>query len=284
VWPELLPEDAYENISAVEEVDNNSFMTLVAEGNVFLTFEIVDVSNDSASIRVTLELNNALANFQKPLGRLVLSRTILLNLTDMMYHHNGRVLGRPTFFVDPARLPKKGDLLVRSSVLREFNFTTSDLVVNNVSFTWMDKKILHTYYGDFNPPYVLIESNAVPLVWSRGGGIIKASLISGGVYDFDTGIMLTTMLMKTSPELLSLGVILGNSYDYLAGEKMSKLFDEGRADKEWWQPGFNLYDTNIKFPETSSSKTPNTGMKYFFAASLALLVLTAFLNRRWGKE
>ncbi|WP_240910702.1 hypothetical protein [Thermococcus sp. MV11] len=124
----------------------------------------------------------------------------------------------------------------------------------------------------------------MPLVWSRGGGIIKASLISGGVYDFDTGIMLTTRLMKTSPELLSLGVILGNSYDYLAGEKMSKLFNEGRANKEWWQPGFNLYDTNIKFPETSSSKAPNTGMKYFFAASLALLVLTAFLNRRWRRE
>ncbi|AEK73496.1 hypothetical protein GQS_08000 [Thermococcus sp. 4557] len=284
VWPGLLPKDAYKNISTVEKIDNGSFITLVVKGNVFLTFEIVDISDDTASIRVTLDMSKVLVNFHKPLNRLILSRTIHLNLTDMMYYQNGRALGMPAFFMDPAKLPDKGALLVRLSILRESNFRTSDLRVNNVSFTWMDKKILHTYYGDFNPPYILVESNEVPLIWSREGGGIWVSVASSRVYDSDTGVMLTAPLMGLSPELLTIGIINGDSYDYLAGRRMKELFDEGKADREWWEPGFNLYDTNIKFPETSSSKTPITGMKYFFAASLALLVITAVLNWRWKRE
>ncbi|CAD5245144.1 conserved exported protein of unknown function [Thermococcus camini] len=279
VWPELLPKDAYESMSAVEEIDTDSFITLVVKGDVFLTFEIVDMSNDTASIRVTLEMNKVLVNFHKPLNRLVLSRTIHLNLTDMMYHQNGMALGTPAFFVDPAKLPDKGTLLVRLSTLRRFNFTTSDLKVNNLSFTWMDKKILHTHYGDFNPPYILVGSNEVPLIWSRGEGGIWVSVASSRVYDSDTGVMLTTPLMGLSPELLTIGIINGDSYDYLACRRMKELFNEGKADREWWEPGFNLYDTNIEFPETSSTAAPRTGMRYFFLLSLTFLIITQTIQR-----
>ncbi|WP_148883817.1 hypothetical protein [Thermococcus aciditolerans] len=287
VWPTLLPEEAYEKISTVEDINNSIPISLFVRGDVLLTFRILNVTKEYARIEVTLELNDVTVDCLncRYLKKLVLSRVLVLNLTDMMYHdENGAVLGRPTFFVDPSNPPSRGDLIASSVPLKRLEIHTQDLIVSNLSFTWQEGKVLHTYFRDFLPPYILVESNQVPFLWSKYGGSITASAMSSMVYDFDTGLMITTWLLDITPEFISLGIINGDSMNYQASRELQRLFDEGRADKEWWQPGFNLYDTNIRFLKTSSSGAPNTGMRYFFAISLALLILTAFLNWRWQRE
>ncbi|WP_048150425.1 hypothetical protein [Palaeococcus ferrophilus] len=284
VYPPLMPPDAREKVLAIEEVSEDEPVSIFVRGHVFLTFRVVSIKNDSAKINITLELNDAWAYNRHRIGVLKLSRVLLLNRSDMMYYgENGAALGRPIFFMNPLSPPHRDELWMNVSPLVKFGISTKNLVVKNVSYSWMVDKTLHTYYRDFVSPYIYIESNRAPFFWKLPDGYISGSLHIGAVYDFDTGIMLTSVFTKASPELLSLGIVLGSDYDYRAGEKLSKLIDEEKTDREWWQPGFNLYDTNIKFPETSSTATPNTGMKYFFAVSLVCLLLTIILTWRWRR-
>ncbi|NJE02440.1 hypothetical protein [Thermococcus sp. JdF3] len=262
----------------------DELVSLMVRGNVFLTFRILNVQNETALVNTTLELNDVWIYNRYYLDKIVMSTSLTLDLRRMEYiDDNGSVLGRPTFLVFPENLPPKGSLLVNMSRVGKLGAATGDILVDNVSYSSWEHTKLNTYYRTFEPPYIHISSSQVPFYWKLSDGYYSATIWNNYIYDFDTGVLITGFFDVT-PELLVLGVINGDSHDYSASERNERLKDRGETPHELWNPGFNLYDTNIKFPETSSSKAPNTGMKYFFAASLALLVLTAFLNWRWRRE
>ncbi|ASJ08009.1 hypothetical protein A3L11_01705 [Thermococcus siculi] len=285
VYPPLIPSSARKKLLAIEEVSEDEPASIFVRGDVFLTFRVVSIKNDSAKINITLELNDAWVYNRHRIGVLKLSRVLLLNRSDMRYYdENGAAFGRPIFFMNPLSPPRRDELWMNVSPLVKLGISTKDLVVKNVSYSWMADKTLHTYYRDFVSPYIYIESNRAPFFWKLPDGYISGSLHIGAVYDFDTGIMLTSVFTKSSPELLSLGIVLGSDYDYQAGEKLSKLFDEEKSDREWWQPGFNLYDTNIKFPEYNVSDSESTPSKYFFLAALLALLISALIGWRCRGE
>ncbi|ASJ08010.1 hypothetical protein A3L11_01710 [Thermococcus siculi] len=290
VWPQLLPGDAYSRIkkayegtSSLIKMDNNSIVSLIVQGDSYLTFEIFNVTNESALVRVTLELNNVSVRSGATLPRLVLSKVLRLNLTDMMYYEeDGTPIGPPTFFIDPSNPPTKGEHVLSPEFMKKHRLLGDDIVVTNVSFTWMEDKILHTHYRDFLPPYLYIEGRSRYLVYDLKTGD-SVETITQLVYDIDTGILITTLFCDATPELASIGVIDPSPLDRVNSRRLERTVEEGKADREWYAQGFNLYDTNIKFPETSSTATPNTGMKYFFAVSLVCLLPTIILTWRWRR-
>ncbi|CAD5245143.1 conserved exported protein of unknown function [Thermococcus camini] len=291
VWPPLLPKDAYakikeayEGTSGLVKMDNNSIVPLLVRGDSYLTFEILDVTNKTALVKVTLEMNNVSASPEEILPRLILSKILILNLSDTTYYEeDGTPIGSPMFFIDLTNPPMKGEHLLSQAFMKKYHLRGDNIVVTNVSFAWMEDKTLHTHYRDFLPPYIYIEGRSKYLVYDLNTGS-RVETITQMIYDIDTGILITTLFCDAAPELVSLGVIDSSPLDRVNSRKLERLIEKGKDDREWWAQGFNLYDTNVKFPETSSSKTPSTGMRHFFATSLALLVLTAFLNWRWRRR
>ncbi|ASJ08011.1 hypothetical protein A3L11_01715 [Thermococcus siculi] len=291
IWPRLLPKDAYEQIREIYEkdtnptkIDNRSMISLFVTGDSYLTFEIFNVSNESALVRVTLELNNVSMWPGATLPRLILSKVLYLNLSDMVYYEeDGTPIGPPTFFINPSHPPKKGDYLLTPAFLKKYNIKGDDIVVTNVSFTWMEGKILHTHYGDFIPPYLFVESKGAYVIddLTRGGG---HTILTELIYEPDTGVLVTTIFADMTSEMTSLGVIGTVALDRINSRKLHKLIDEGKDDREWYGEGFNLYDTNIKFPDYGIKHSPSTPMKYFFALTLLVLLMTFVWNkRRWRR-
>ena len=260
----------------------DELVSLVVRGDVFLTFRILSIQNETALVNTTLELTNVWIYNRYYLRRIVLSTILTLDLKRMQYiDDNGSLLGRPTFLVSPVDLPPKNSLLVNMSGVKKLGAITRDILVGNVSYSPLEDAKLHTYYRTFEPPYIYISSSQVPFYWKLSDGYYSTTIWNYYVYDFDTGVLITG-LFDVTPELLALGVINGDSYDYLAAKKMDELQKKG-IRHELWNPGFNLYDTNIKFPETSSTATPSTGMRYFFTVSLVVLLLTAISPWRWRR-
>ena len=291
VWPQLLPRDAYSKIKEAYEgtsnlikMDNNSIVPLLVRGDSYLTFEVLNVTNKTALVRVTLEMDNVSVRPGVTLPRLILSRVLRLNLSDMVYYEeDGTPIGPPTFFIDPASLPKKGDYLLTPAFMKKYDLKGDDIVVTNVSFTWMEDKILHTHYRDFIPPYLFVESEGAYVIddLTRGDG---HTIITELIYEPDTGVLIATIFTDMTSELTSLGVIGAIALDRVNSRKLHKLIDEGKADKEWYAQGFNIYDTNIKFPDYGSTQSPAVPMKYFFALSLLVLIIIFVRNeRRWRR-
>ncbi|AEK73495.1 hypothetical protein GQS_07995 [Thermococcus sp. 4557] len=291
VWPLLLPKDAYakikeayEGTSGLVKMDNNSIVPLLVRGDSYLTFEILNVTNETALVRVTLEMNNVSVSPEETLPRLVLSKVLHLNLSDMTYYEeDGTPIGPPTFFIDPTNPPRKGEQILSRAFMKKYRLLGDDIVLTNVSFTWMEDKILHTHYRDFLPPYLYVEGRSKYLVYdlSTGG---RVETITQLVYDIDTGILITTLFCDVTPELISLGVIDSSPLDRVNSRKLERLLKEGKDDREWWAQGFNLYDTNIKLPDYGSGHSPSTPVKYFFVLSLVVLAMTAlWTERRWKR-
>ena len=291
IWPRLLPKDAYKEVkdlykgdSDLFKIDNRTMISLFVTGNSYLTFEILNVTNETAFVKVTLEMNNVSVRPGVTLPRLVLSRVLLLNLSNMVYYEeDGTPIGPPTFFIDPASPPKKGDYLLTPAFMKKYDLRGDDIVVTNVSFTWMEDKILHTHYRDFIPPYLLVESEGAYVIddLTRGDG---HTITTGLIYEPDTGVLITTLLSDMTAELTSLGVIGAIALDRVNSRKLYKLIDEGKADKEWYAQGFNLYDTNIEFPDYGSTQSPSTPIKYFFVLSLLVLMIIFIRNEpRWRR-
>ncbi|WP_175059506.1 hypothetical protein [Thermococcus sp. 2319x1] len=269
-------------LERLNDTKTDELVSLVVRGDVFLTFRILNIQNETALVNTTLELNDVWIYNRHYLKKIVMSTILTLDLKRMEYvNDNGSAIGRPTFLVFPWELPPKKSLLVNMSDVGRLGAVTQDLVVDNVSYSkWVDAK-LNTYYRTFEPPYIYISSSQVPFYWKLSDGYYSATIWNYYIYDFDTGVLITG-LFDVTPEFLALGVINGDSYDYLAAKKMDELQKKG-IRYGLWNPGFNLYDTNIEFPETSSTATPNTGMRYFFTVSLVVLLLTAIFTRRWGR-
>ncbi|ASJ10552.1 hypothetical protein A3L12_04190 [Thermococcus sp. P6] len=285
IWPRLLPKDTYGTLRKAYEsdtlkIDNRSMISLFVRGDSYLTFEVLNLTNETAFIRVTLELNNVSTDSLNNIPRLVISKVLRLNLSDMMYYESdGTPIGAPAFFIDPAHPPKKGDYILTPAFLKKYELLSDDIVVTNVSFTWNEDKILHTYYRDFIPPYLFVDSEGAYLIHDLNTGEGHV-LMAGRVYELDTGLLITTGFYDVGAEITSLGVIGAVALDRVNSRKLHKLIEEGKADKEWWAVGFNLYDTNVKLPEYGCGRSPSTPVKYFFALSLAILILT-FLWKRW---
>ncbi|ASJ08013.1 hypothetical protein A3L11_01725 [Thermococcus siculi] len=282
VYPPLIPPDAREKLLAINEVSEDELVSLVVRGDVFLTFRVLNVQNETAVVNTTLELNDVWVYNRYYLRRIVMSAILTLDLKRMVYiDDNGSVLGRPTFLVSPVDLPSKNSLLVNMSGVKRLGAMTKDILVDNVSYSpWEDAK-LHTYYRTFEPPYICISSSQVPFYWKLSDGYYSTTIWNYYLYDFDTGVMITG-LFDVTPEFLALGVINGDSYDYLAAEKRDELQKKG-IKHELWNPGFNLYDTNIKFPDYGTKHSPPTPLRYFFTLSLVLLAV-AFLKTELTKR
>ncbi len=291
IWPRLLPKGAYEQIKDVYEgngslfkIDNRSMISLFVTGDSYLSFEVFNVTNKSALVRVTLELNNVSVRPGATLPCLVLSKVLRLNLTDMIYYEeDGTPIGPPTFFINPADPPKKGDYLLTPTFLKKYDLKGDDIVITNASFTWMEGKILHAHYGDFIPPYLFVESKGAYVIddLTRGGG---HTIITELVYEPDTGVLITTIFADMTSELTSLGVIGAIALDRANSRKLYELIDKGKDDKEWYGQGFNLYDTNVKFPDYGTKHSPSTPLKYFFALALLILIIAFVWNeRRWRR-
>ncbi|WP_148883241.1 hypothetical protein [Thermococcus aciditolerans] len=291
IWPRLLPKDAYKEVKELYEgdsglfkIDNRTMISLFVTGDSYLTFEILNVTNETAFVKVTLEMNNVSIGPDEILPRLVLSKILILNLSDMMYYEeDGTPIGPPMFFIDPAHPPRKEDYLLAPAFLKKYNLRSDDIVVTNVSFTWMEDKILHTHYRDFIPPYLFVESRGAYIIHdlkTGSGHVITTELI----YEPDTGLLITTLLVEMAPETTSLGVIGAIALDMVNSRKLERLIEEGKDDKEWWAQGFNLYDTNVKLPDYGSGRSPSTPVKYFFAFSLVVLAMIAlWTERRWKR-
>lgn len=290
IWPRLLPKDAYNRIKEVYEgdaglfkIDNRSMISLFVTGDSHLTFEIFNVTNETALVRVTLEMNNVSVRPGVTLPRLVLSKVLHLNLSNMMYYEeDGTPIGPPMFFINPTHPPKKGDYLLTPAFLKKYGLRGNDIVVTNVSFTWMEDKILHTHYRDFIPPYLFVESKGAYIIDDLTTGESHSVLIEL-IYEPDTGILITTIFADMTSELTSLGVIGAIALDRVNSRKLEKIIDEGKDDREWWAQGFNLYDTNIKLPDYGSGRSPSTPAKYFFALSLVILAVI-FLWTEWRRK
>ncbi|NJE04063.1 hypothetical protein [Thermococcus sp. MV11] len=291
VWPLLLSKnayvkikEAYEGASGQVKMDNNSIVPLLVRGDSYLTFEFFNVTNETASVRVTLEMNDVSVGPEESLPRLVLSKVLLLNLSDMTYYEeDGTPIGPPTFFIDPAHPPGKGKHVLSPEFMRKYRLLGDEVVVTNVSFTWMDDKVLHTHYRDFLPPYLYVEARSRYLVYDLSTGE-EVGTITQLVYDIDTGILITTLFCDATPELVSLGVIDSSPLDRVNSRKLERLIDEGGDDKEWYAQGFNLYDTNVKLPDYGSGRSPSTPVRYFFVISLVVLAMTAlWTERRWKR-
>lgn len=286
LWPRLLPRDAYRMINeALEEnysagMDDRALESLFVGGDSYLTFKVLNVTNETAFINVTLEMNNVSMGPYVHFPRLVLSKVLRLNLTDMMYHEeDGTPIGPPIFFIDPAHPPKKGDYLLTPAFLKKYELRSDDIVVTNVSFTWSDDKILHTHYRDFVPPYLFVESRGAYLIHDLNTGE-GHDLMTQLVYEPDTGLLITTDFADVGAETTSLGVIGTIALDRVNSRKWEKLIEEGKAKNEVWAQGFNLYDTNVRLPDYGGGRSPSTPLEYFFVLSLAILGL-AFL---WTKR
>jgi len=291
IWPRLLPKDAYNRIKEVYEgdaglfkIDNRSMISLFVTGDSHLTFEIFNVTNETALVRVTLEMNNVSVRPGVTLPRLVLSKVLHLNLSNMMYYEeDGTPIGPPMFFINLAHPPKKGDYFLTPAFLKKYGLRGDDIVVTNVSFTWMEDKILHTHYRDFIPPYLFIESRGAYIIHDLTTGESHSVLIEL-IYEPDTGILITTIFADMTSELTSLGVIGAIALDRVNSRKLEKIIDEGNDDNEWWAQGFNLYDTNIKLPDYGSGRSPSTLAKYLFVLSLVILaVVFLWTERRWKR-
>ena len=270
VWPKLLPPKGIPK-SITEDSDNSSTVTLMVSGDMYLTIKIVNTTNYTAYVQIELELNNVSAKQGIIIPRLSLKKTLLLNLTDMLYYEeDGTPIGRPMFFVNPLHLPKENDYIVVPAFLKKYGLISDRIMIKNVSYTWMENKVLHTHYKDFMPPYLYIEGRGLYLVYNRktGGSF---DIVTQLVYDIDTGILITTGICDITPELASLGIVKAIALDRVNSRKLYKLIDEGKADKEWYAQGFNLYETNIEFPDYGATQSPATPMKYFFIISIVLL-------------
>ncbi|WP_258083600.1 hypothetical protein [Thermococcus thermotolerans] len=291
IWPRLLPKDTYNRIKKTSkedgsplEIDNRTLISLFVTGDSYLTFEILNVTNETALVRVTLEMNNVSVRPGEIIPRLVLSRVLRLNLSDMVYYEeDGTPIGPPTFFINPASPPKKGDYLLTPAFMKKYDLKGDDIVITNVSFTWMEDKILHTHYRDFIPPYLFVESRGAYVIddLTRGEG---HTIITELIYEPDTGVLIATIFTDMTSELTSLGVIGAIALDRVNSRKLHKLIDEGKVDKEWYAQGFNLYDTNVKLPDYGSGRSPSTPVKYFFVLSLVVLAMIAlWTERRWKR-
>ncbi|SEW22801.1 hypothetical protein SAMN05216170_2262 [Thermococcus thioreducens] len=283
VWPRLLPPQGIPK-SIIEDLDNSSTVTLLVSGDMYLTIKIVNTTSDTAYVQIELELNNVSAKQGIIIPRLSLKKTLLLNLTEMLYYEeDGTPIGRPMFFVNPLHLPKEDDYIVVPAFLKKYGLISDRITIKNVSYTWMENRVLHTHYKDFMPPYLYVEGRGLYLVYNRqtGGSF---DIVTQLVYDIDTGILITTGLCDITPELVSLGIVKVIALDRVNSRKLYKLIDEGKADKEWWAQGFNLYDTNVKLPDYGSGRSPSTLAKYFFALSLVILaVVFLWTERRWKR-
>jgi len=259
-------------------------ISLFVTGDSHLTFEIFNVTNETALVRVTLEMNNVSVRPGVTLPRLVLSKVLHLNLSNMMYYEeDGTPIGPPMFFINLAHPPKKGDYFLTPAFLKKYGLRGDDIVVTNVSFTWMEDKILHTHYRDFIPPYLFIESRGAYIIHDLTTGESHSVLIEL-IYEPDTGILITTIFADMTSELTSLGVIGAIALDRVNSRKLEKIIDEGNDDNEWWAQGFNLYDTNIKLPDYGSGRSPSTLAKYLFVLSLVILaVVFLWTERRWKR-
>ncbi|KUH31913.1 hypothetical protein APY94_11365 [Thermococcus celericrescens] len=281
VWPRLLPsQDVLKSV--IGDLSDSSTVTLLVYGDMYLAIKITNITNDTAYVQIALELNNVSPRPGITIPQLSLNRTLLLNLTDMVYYEeDGTPIGRPMFFVDPMRLPKEDDYLVFPAFLKKHGIVSDKITIRNVSYTWMENKVLHTHYKDFMPPYLYVDGRGRYLVYNRKTGE-SFDIITQLVYDIDTSILITTGVCDITPELVSLGIVKMIALDRVNSRKLEKLIEEGKADKEWYAQGFNLYDTNIKLHDYGSGRSPSTPVKYFFALSLVVLAMTAlWTERRW---
>ncbi|WP_148882832.1 hypothetical protein [Thermococcus aciditolerans] len=245
---------------------------LVVTDKLLLTFRIVNVTNSSAVIKITLKLYNVTIPWCN-LGNVTLTGKLLLNFTDGYYYFNGTQIGRPSFFILPYELPGKKTLLFRASLLKKYGFISHDLLVENVTFE--DRRKALTFIKTFYPPLIEVKSNQPPLIYSRKG-YLSASLITNTIYDLDTGVAIG-IWPAPWPELYILGIINGGISNYHSA-KMNKKLD---FSKEYWPYGFVLYKTNIQFPKEQTGKAPDTPLKYYLL--LGLVILTASLLRRWKR-
>ena len=283
--PTLLSPDVYKKLLQVNErwkdapevskVREDKPIGLFVYGDVFLVFRVVNVTGESALINVTLELYNISVNFWRPLDALNISTLLTLNLTDLTYwDKNGSVIGTPSFFIDPQNPPKKSDLIVKTSLLKNYGVhIDGDLIVKNVSYTVHINRTLLTYVRNFTPPYITVVSNKEPLIWAVGNGSLSSSSSFEAIYDFDSGLMIGLMPSSQPSEFLALGIIESSFLDYTATKNLHKLHKSGEDSVKWWLQGFNLYETNIEFWEPKKVEAPESSMKYFFIVGLFLLII-----------
>ncbi|EHR79531.1 hypothetical protein OCC_09044 [Thermococcus litoralis DSM 5473] len=283
--PALLRPDIYKKLLQVNErwkdapeaskVREDKLIGLFVYGDVFLIFRVVNVTGESALINVTLELYNISVNFWRPLDALNISTLLTLNLTDLTYRdEKGNIIGRPSFFIDPQNPPKKRDLIVKMSLLKNYGvYIGGDLIVRNVSYTMHINQTLLTYARNFTPPYITVMSNKEPLIWAVGNGSLFSSCSFEAIYDFDSGLMIGLMPSSQPSEFLALGIIESSFLDYTATKNLRKLHKSGEDKVKWWLQGFNLYGTNIEFWEPKRVEAPESNMKYFFIIGLLLLVI-----------
>ncbi|NJE61539.1 hypothetical protein [Thermococcus sp. 21S7] len=254
-------------------------VSLLVSGKMLLTFNLTNVTNSSAVVKVTLELHNTTIPWCN-IGNVTLEKELFLNLTDGYYYLNGTKLGRPSFFILPYSLPEKDELFVTTDLLRKHSFTCNDIKIANVSFkgeeviqTFSDK-VIHTFVKKFYPPHIYVRYSQFYLSSTKHR--ISLTGISFATYDLDTGVA-TSLEPITSPELLALGIVTVREYNYYSA-KMNKKLD---FSKEYWPYGFVLYKTNIQFPKEQTGKAPDTVLKYYLL--LGLVILTASLLRRWKR-
>jgi|GEM_PF-4242048 hypothetical protein len=279
--PALISHDVYQKLLQVNErwkdapevskVREDKLIGLSVYGNVFLTFKVINVTEESALINVTLELYNISVNFWRPLDALNISTLLVLNLTDLTYRdENGSVIGRPSFFIDPQNPPKTGDLFAKLDIPGVY--VEDDLKIGNISYTTHMNQTLLTYARNFTPPYITVTAKPVSMAW-----ITKDSSLSGryrfrATYDFMSGVMVGS-LFTISPEFLEMGVVFTTFIDYTATRNLEELQKNGEDKVKWWLQGFNLYETNIEFWEPKKVEAPESSMKYFFIVGLFLLII-----------
>jgi len=284
--PALISPGIYQKLSQVSEVPEDALIGLFVYGDVFLTFRIVNVTGSVALINVTLELYNIKVNFWDSLDALNISTLLTLNLTDLTYRDkNGNVIGTPSFFIDPQNPPKKGDLIVKTSLLKNYGVHIGgDLIVKNVSYTVHMNQTLLTYARNFTPPYITVVSNKEPLIWAVGNGSLSSSSSFEAIYDFNSGLMIGLMPPSQPSEFLALGIIESSFLDYTATKNLHKLYKSGEDSVKWWLQGFNLYETNIEFWELKKVEAPESSMKYFFIVGLFLLLIILVKKLRGEKK
>ncbi|WP_099209958.1 hypothetical protein [Thermococcus henrietii] len=245
---------------------------LTIYGPVFVTFNITNVTNSTATIIVTLRMANASLTPYCFIPTLTLHGALFLNLTDGYYYVNGTRIGRPSFFVLPYSLPSGGDELYRASILRKYGFIIGgDLTVRNVSFT--KNRLVHTFVKTFYPPLIKVKSNR-QLILHQKEGYLSMSICIDSIYDLGTGIAVG--MSFPYPELYALGMVGGNDFNHYSAE----LNDKIDFSKEFWPYGFVLYKTNIKFPKEETGRAPDTVLKYYLVLGLLLLAIAGVLRFR----
>ncbi|MCD6373620.1 MAG: hypothetical protein J7L37_08795 [Thermococcus sp.] len=278
---DMLNERSFEALSRYLNVSRgeNYVTVLWPMGTSYLSFKVLSVDNTTARILVRLELHDVVIESPDIANAsvLVFSEVLTLDLETGAYIVNGTPVARPSFFVDPSAPPEPGALLLNVTVPEGGNWV---MRVENLSYSrYKDFEVL-TYLRTFHPPFIYLESEVVPFSLSGPNYSCSGGTSFSALYDSSTGLMIASDLSATPPEFVLMGIIRSSMEDVNASRALRRFLAEG-ADKRWLQ-GWNLYATNVEFPEERSLERPTSPLTYYFAFTVLVAFAVGFRDfRRW---